>query len=409
MTGKTSSRKGKMLDRTQLGNRAACLVRDFARCRFATELPTTTLPEDLPRQSSSSEALPGASSAPRASRPRSPPSPLLPPPPPPPPPLRCEPVLTVCLTELKGQNLGGQIDLVALGELVEGDPRWQMDCPRTEGTQLLTLRVGYRVRRTVSRGALAGRTFEVWVERLVATQEVGLHGGPLWVGRELRSMGGLISEGTIIVGRRPGAASTPATLWSRLASSVGSAARVGNPNAWCGLYHPAIQALLDVAASPPSAPSLADIAASAAVVGSRSGGLGGLRQGGSQLQLIGKLAGDAFLLAMKAISPTAPKLVFQELLRRKEFQLNWLPEQLHNGLSKSKVRATTCPDTPQPHPPTHHCERHPSPPWRCRRISPTSYLSCPSSKASCRCTTGCTTGATSVSISRCSPHTSPSR
>ena len=176
MTGKTSSRKGKMLDRTQLGNRAACLVCDFARCGFATELPTTTLPEDLPRQSSSSEALPGASSAPRASRPRPPPSPLLPPPPPPPP-LRCEPVLTVCLTELKGLNLGGQIDVVALGELVEGDPRWQVDCPRTEGTQLLTLRVGYRVRRTVSRGALAGRTFEVWVERLV----LGLSRRRRWV------------------------------------------------------------------------------------------------------------------------------------------------------------------------------------------------------------------------------------
>ena len=248
MTGK-APKKGKMLDQTELGKRVGRLLRDLTRCGFATELPTATTPgEAPPPQPSSSVALTGASSSPRASRPR------------PPPPPRCQPVKTVSLTELTALNLGGQVQVMALGELVEGNPLWQMDCPRTEGTQLLTLREGFRVRRTLSRGALAGRTFEIWVERLVVPQEVGRHGGPLWVGRELRSMGGLISEGNIIIGRRPGAASTPAVLWSMLAKSVGSTTRVNNALAWSGLLHPAVQALLDVAASPP-APSLTDIAA----------------------------------------------------------------------------------------------------------------------------------------------------
>jgi hypothetical protein len=52
-------------------------------------------------------------------------------------------------------HTGGELHILELGERVEGDARWQMPCPRTEGAQTLMLRVGFRGRRTVSRGALA--------------------------------------------------------------------------------------------------------------------------------------------------------------------------------------------------------------------------------------------------------------
>ena len=218
-----------------------------------------------------------------------------------------------------------------------GDTRWEMPCPRTEGQKTLTLRDGFRACRTVTRGALGGRTFEFWVEPLQAPNEPGLHGGPLWAGRELKAMGPLRSEGPRIMGRRPGQASTPAALWAALSVHCGSETRVRNPLAWCGLLHPTVQALLDVAAAPLPQPSLDQIAERAAAIGSRRDGLRGLREGGSQLRLIGQIAGEAFLLAMKAISRTEPELVFEQLLQRKEFQLTWLPEDLRKGLSKASM------------------------------------------------------------------------
>ena len=99
------------------------------------------------------------------------------------------------------------------------------------------------------------------------------------------------------------------------------------------VLHPTVQALLDVAAAPLPQPSLDKIAERAAAIGSRRDGLRGLREGGSQLRLIGQIAGEAFLLAMKAVSRTEPELVFEQLLQRKEFQLTWLPEDLRKGLS----------------------------------------------------------------------------
>ena len=220
---------------------------------------------------------------------------------------------------------------------MEGDTRWEMSCPRPEGRKTLTLRHGFRACRTVKRGALAGRTFEFWVEPLQAPNEPGLHGGPLWVGRELKAMGALRAEGPRIMGRRPGQASTPAALWNALSAHCASETRVRDSLAWCGLLHPSVQALLDVAAAPLPRPSLEEIAARAAAIGSRRDGLRGLREGGSQLRLIGQIAGEAFLLAMKAISQTEPELVFEQLLRRKEFQLTWLPEDLRKGLSKASM------------------------------------------------------------------------
>ena len=147
-------------------------------------------------------------------------------------------------------------------------------------------------------------------------------------------MGPLRSEGPRIMGRRPGQASTPAALWAALSVHCGSETRVSEPLAWCGLLHPSVQGLLDAAAAAPLQCSLCDLGEEAAAIGSRSGGLRGLTADCSQLRLIGQLAGDAFVLAMKAISPTEPEMAFEQLLKRKEFQLSWLPEELRKGLSK---------------------------------------------------------------------------
>jgi hypothetical protein len=269
--------------------------------------------------------------------------------------------------EVEGVHTGGEVHILELGERVEGDARWQMPCPRTEGTQTLTLRLGFRGRRAVSRGGLAGRTFEWWVEQLKAPLEPRLNGAPLWVGCELRMVGGLVSRGACVVGRLAGKQSTPAALWTALSKACGSQARVSNPLAWCGLLHPSVQGLLDAAAAPAPHLSLCSLGEQAAAIGSRSSGLSGLTGNGSQLRLIGQLAGDAFVLAMEAISPTEPKLVFEQLLKRKEFQLSWLPEELRKGLSK----VCAAPPRPPPYPATRPpllADTAPAPPTR--RSSP---------------------------------------
>ena len=76
------------------------------------------------------------------------------------------------------------------------------------------MRCGFRGRRSVKRGALAGRTFQFWLELLQLPSEPGLHGGPLWVGQELKWTGEFWSEGSRVVGRYPGQPSTPAALWA---------------------------------------------------------------------------------------------------------------------------------------------------------------------------------------------------
>ena len=334
MTGK-ATHKGKTLDRTVLGTRAANLLSDLERCGFMT----TT---HCPRAATTQLQQPPPSAAPTATTaPSLPPPPKPPPPKPPPPKLPGTAILSVNLTEVDGAHVGGTVHILDLGEreAVEGDPRWQMPCPRSDGGQTLSLRVGFRGRRTVSRGALGGRTFEFWVERLCAPLEPGLDGAPLWVGRELKTVGRLVAQGPRVVGRLAGQPSTPAALWTGLARACGSQTRVSNPFAWCGLLHPSVQGLLDAAAAAPLQCSLSDLGEEAAAIGSQSGGLRGLTADGSQLRLIGQLAGDAFVLAMKAISPTEPELVFEQLLKRKEFQLSWLPEELRKGLSK--VRAAS--------------------------------------------------------------------
>lgn len=57
-----------------------------------------------------------------------------------------------------------------------------------------------------------------------------------------------------------------------------------------------------------------------------------MQTNGSRLRLIGQPASEAFVKAMHSISPTEPEAVFAQLLKRKEFQLTWLPDELRDGL-----------------------------------------------------------------------------
>eukprot|EP00966_Prymnesium_polylepis_P108499 2511789-Prymnesium_polylepis.1 len=79
---------------------------------------------------------------------------------------------------------------MALGVPVLGDGRWEMPCPGSADGKVLRLRVGLRGRRTLSarcRASIAGRTFEWWAEVMACRHEISVHGGPLWVAREVNS------------------------------------------------------------------------------------------------------------------------------------------------------------------------------------------------------------------------------
>ena len=90
-------------------------------------------------------------------------------------------VCTVQLTEVEGAAAGGEVHVMAVGEAVE-DSRWALARPGSGGEEQLKLRAGFRVRRSISRGRLGGRTFEMWLERLESA-DLALHGGPLWCAR----------------------------------------------------------------------------------------------------------------------------------------------------------------------------------------------------------------------------------
>eukprot|EP00966_Prymnesium_polylepis_P010531 242720-Prymnesium_polylepis.1 len=80
-----------------------------------------------------------------------------------------------------------------------------MPCPGNADDKVLRLRVGLRGRRTMSarcRASIAGRTFEWWIEVMDCRHEISMHGGPLWVAREVNSTS-IESLGQRIIGRAP--------------------------------------------------------------------------------------------------------------------------------------------------------------------------------------------------------------
>jgi len=189
---------------------------------------------------------------------------------------------------------------------------------------------------------MGGRTFEWWIESLDARHDQSHHGAPLWVARELT--GSISSLGQSIIGRwkhpETGAyagPSSPALLGAAIARHCNVDVRVRGL-ALTGLIHESVQELLDVAAEraglmKPEAP-----AAPASTFGARSGGLGGLKQGGSRLREVGEAAGIAFLEAMESVAPGDPEGAFAQLMLKPSFRNRFLASEWRGGLSKAAVQ-----------------------------------------------------------------------
>ena len=252
------------------------------------------------------------------------------------------PVLSVNLKDVVGANAGGQVHIISLGAAV-ADVRWKMERPG--GTDPLYLRDGLRGRRSFPArygSVMGGRTFEWWIESLDARHDQSHHGAPLWVARELT--GSISSLGQSIIGRwkhpETGAyagPSSPALLGAAIARHCNVDVRVRGL-ALTGLIHESVQELLDVAAEraglmKPEAP-----AAPASTFGARSGGLGGLKQGGSRLREVGEAAGIAFLEAMESVAPGDPEGAFAQLMLKPSFRNRFLASEWRGGLSKAAVQ-----------------------------------------------------------------------
>ena len=324
---------GKELDLSELDTRHGWLLRALGRQGLPLETPAAAAPTNLPAGGRGGAAEGGGAA-------ETPQQPVAPPQRPAAPPKA--PVLSVNLKDVIGANQGGQVHITSLGVAV-ADVRWKMERPG--GTAPLYLRNGLRGQRSFRArygSVTAGRTFEWWIEQLDARHDQAHHGAPLWVARELtRSVSSL---GQRIIGRwkdpKSGAhagASTPALLAAAMARHCNVTVRISGL-AVTGLIHKSVQELLDVAAESAGLMEKEAPATPASTFGARSGGLSGLKQGGSRLREVGDAAGIAFLDAMESIAPGDPEGAFAQLMLKPSFRNRFLASEWRDGLGKAAVQ-----------------------------------------------------------------------
>ena len=257
------------------------------------------------------------------------------------------PVLILSLSESSGRH-GGQVLVMDVGqpraENEQVDNRWVLNA---EG-HALQLRLSFRARYTFGARVtvVGGRTFEWWIETL-NSHELAHNGGPLFVGREVTSKTECLSAvhaksdaSGRILGRAVGASgsatghSSPALLWAAVATHFElPKSTLKAPLTICGLTHPKLLELLAIVdrACNNNHPNNSSI-------GSRSGGLSGLKEGGSRLREIRRLAGEEFALAMERVSPDDPRGAFAELMKSPTFRNEYLPSEWRNGLTFAAIQ-----------------------------------------------------------------------
>jgi hypothetical protein len=235
MTGRGTHKTNLSLQ--QLCQRRQDIIRRLTAAGLPTELPsdpTQPFVAETPPQTRSGAAAEQGASCPRNVQMR------------PSKPVPSKPVLTVNLNDAPGSE-GGFCYLLAVGEPVPTDGRWLIACPGSNGDTQLQIRLRMRGRRTFGpRSGCAGRTFEWWVDTLNCPVSPSLHGGPLWLARELT--GDLRELGAPIIGRARGAdgnptgESRPGLLWNAIGEHCGISARL-RYEVHCGFKHPDVQEL----------------------------------------------------------------------------------------------------------------------------------------------------------------------
>jgi hypothetical protein len=331
---KDRDQRGKAFDCRQLNDRCSSISHALVRAELPTEIPTVEQVAAAATLASAASAATTANT--RQSQPAKPSAaaPVFTAPTTTPPKAA---VLSVNLADVEGRLEGGQCHIMALGVPVLGDGRWVMACPGgSEGADVLRLRVGLRGRRTLSarcHASIAGRTFEWWIEVLECRHDIAIHGGPLWVAREVST--NLSSLGQRIVGRAAlergsyCGPSSPELLWKAISRYCGPEAPRLPGVVNTGLIHPSVHALLLVVEEEGDGlPSLSGF-------GSRSGGVGGLKE--RRLREIGAAAGVAFVQAMESVCPGEPEAAFAQLLKRRSFQ-SYLPDHMRKALGPTALR-----------------------------------------------------------------------
>jgi len=195
MSGKGA--RGHQFDRSQLNTHFSQIHRALLHAELPTETPTADERAAPATTAATAAATAATTPAPKPAKPSAA-NPVFAPAAAP-----VSAVLSVDLANVDGRQSGGQCHIMALGVPVLGGGRWVMACPGgSEGADVLHLRVGLRGRRTLSarcHTSIAGRTFEWCIDVLECRHDITVHGGPLWVAREVST--NLSSLSQRIIGR----------------------------------------------------------------------------------------------------------------------------------------------------------------------------------------------------------------